>query len=574
MFKKTSILLFNCLLILVLLSTSIYAWYTNYVGFKAHDDIQLSSNTGYFAGGNGTKDNPYLISSAVHLYNLAWLQDLGYFDDKIYYFELNNDVDMNQINNIVGYLPPIGINGSGMDDESKAYKFKGHFEGNQYKISNLKINTTKFDMYPSVINDINSFNFGDSVGVFGYTYGEYQNEALLENSSSTVQNVILENPTIVTAITTNSYVGVVAGQVEGKMSKIAVVKPNLSTPTNHSGDIISNNILVGNYNDNLTTDFPELSDSGAKVDLELDIDKIIAEGVLGNVYNDDGTNGTNGFSSSSLCPTSVGSGQEFFFYTGLDNNNQPIKMDLNGIRIFGSVELDKLNNGDDWDPGNVYDTENRRFEFRFSGGIKFKDQSISGGITFTTTGPGTITVNHNSNADGRKLGLYKYDDTQNEWTKLDDPSGYTGTVANKSTTISFEITDSGTYAFGSQSSGIDVTYFKFDYDDVVNGNVGGGSSDTSGSDLNYIDIVSSSDIDGSNLASIWTDWKRWQIQVKFISSQNQSINININKVIENDEIIYDLIISGNTNVTIYNPFNKNIRLNGIINTDQLITYET
>lgn len=574
MLKKTSILLFNCLLILVLLSTSIYAWYTNYVGFKAHDDIQLSSNTGYFAGGNGTKDNPYLISSAVHLYNLAWLQDLGYFDDKIYYFELNNDVDMNQINNIVGYLPPIGINGSGMDDESKAYKFKGHFEGNQYKISNLKINTTEFDMYPSVINDINSFNFGDSVGVFGYTYGEYQNEALLENSSSTVQNVILENPTIVTAITTNSYVGVVAGQVEGKMSKIAVVNPNLSTPTNHSGDIISNNILVGNYNDNLTTDFPELSDSGAKVDLELDIDKIIAEGVLGNVYNDDGTNGTNGFSSSSLCPTSVGSGQEFFFYTGLDNNNQPIKMDLNGIRIFGSVELDKLNNGDDWDPGNVYDTENRRFEFRFSGGIKFKDQSISGGITFTTTGPGTITVNHNSNADGRKLGLYKYDDTQNEWTKLDDPSGYTGTVANKSTTISFEITDSGTYAFGSQSSGIDVTYFKFDYDDVVNGNVGGGSSDTSGSDLNYIDIVSSSDIDGSNLASIWTDWKRWQIQVKFISSQNQSINININKVIENDEIIYDLIISGNTNVTIYNPFNKNIRLNGIINTDQLITYET
>ena len=574
MFKKTSILLFNCLLILVLLSTSIYAWYTNYVGFKAHDDIQLSSNTGYFAGGNGTKDNPYLISSAVHLYNLAWLQDLGYFDDKIYYFELNNDVDMNQINNIVGYLPPIGINGSGMDDESKAYKFKGHFEGNQYKISNLKINTTKFDMYPSVINDINSFNFGDSVGVFGYTYGEYQNEALLENSSSTVQNVILENPTIVTAITTNSYVGVVAGQVEGKMSKIAVVKPNLSTPTNHSGDIISNNILVGNYNDNLTTDFPELSDSGAKVDLELDIDKIIAEGVLGNVYDDDGTNGTNGFSSSSLCPTSVGSGQEFFFYTGLDNNNQPIKMDLNGIRIFGSVELDKLNNGDDWDPGNVYDTENRRFEFRFSGGIKFNDQSISGGITFTTTGPGTITVNHNSNADGRKLGLYKYDDTQNEWTKLDDPRGYTGTVANKSTTISFEITDSGTYAFGSQSSGIDVTYFKFDYDDVVNGNVGGGSSDTSGSDLNYIDIVSSSDIDGSNLASIWTDWKRWQIQVKFISSQNQSINININKVIENDEIIYDLIISGNTNVTIYNPFNKNIRLNGIINTDQLITYET
>lgn len=574
MLKKTSILLFNCLLILVLLSTSIYAWYTNYVGFKAHDDIQLSSNTGYFAGGNGTKDNPYLISSAVHLYNLAWLQDLGYFDDKIYYFELNNDVDMNQINNIVGYLPPIGINGSGMDDESKAYKFKGHFEGNQYKISNLKINTTKFDMYPSVINDINSFNFGDSVGVFGYTYGEYQNEALLENSSSTVQNVILENPTIVTAITTNSYVGVVAGQVEGKMSKIAVVKPNLSTPTNHSGDIISNNILVGNYNDNLTTDFPELSDSGAKVDLELDIDKIIAEGVLGNVYNDDGTNGTNGFSSSSLCPTSVGSGQEFFFYTGLDNNNQPIKMDLNGIRIFGSVELDKLNNGDDWDPGNVYDTENRRFEFRFSGGIKFNDQSISGGITFTTTGPGTITVNHNSNANGRKLGLYKYDDTQNEWTKLDDPSGYTGTVANKSTTISFEITDSGTYAFGSQSSGIDVTYFKFDYDDVVNGNVGGGSSDTSGSDLNYIDIVSSSDIDGSNLASIWTDWKRWQIQVKFISSQNQSINININKVIENDEIIYDLIISGNTNVTIYNPFNKNIRLNGIINTDQLITYET
>ena len=105
MFKKTSILLFNCLLILVLLSTSIYAWYTNYVGFKAHDDIQLSSNTGYFAGGNGTKDNPYLISSAVHLYNLAWLQDLGYFDleddsnpnlegNQRFYFELFSNISI------------------------------------------------------------------------------------------------------------------------------------------------------------------------------------------------------------------------------------------------------------------------------------------------------------------------------------------------------------------------------------------------------------------------------------------------------------------------------------------------
>ena len=61
----------------------------------------MSSKNLYFESGNGSKDNPYIISQPVHLYNLAWLQDLGYFDsdkdsdssteikDRYYYFNID-----------------------------------------------------------------------------------------------------------------------------------------------------------------------------------------------------------------------------------------------------------------------------------------------------------------------------------------------------------------------------------------------------------------------------------------------------------------------------------------------------
>ena len=84
------------------------AWFhpTTKVGNQGETNtmpIDGSSSSGYFAYGDGSAENPYGIRIPRHLYNLAWLQYIGYFGDKQIYFELANDVDMS------GWtLPPIG----------------------------------------------------------------------------------------------------------------------------------------------------------------------------------------------------------------------------------------------------------------------------------------------------------------------------------------------------------------------------------------------------------------------------------------------------------------------------------
>lgn len=115
------------------------AWLTD--GLYAQrfpDDFSGSSDLAYFAGGDGTANNPYEISTPVHLYNLAWLQYLGYFNRKDglnndldqTYFKLTDNVSMASFNSA---LPPIG---------TEEYPFIGHFDGNGYTVSNVTVSNT------------------------------------------------------------------------------------------------------------------------------------------------------------------------------------------------------------------------------------------------------------------------------------------------------------------------------------------------------------------------------------------------------------------------------------------------
>lgn len=97
-----------------------------------------SSDLAYFAGGKGTADEPYEISHAVHLYNLAWLQYLGYFNrnpalnnglDQTW-FKLTKDVSMAAF---ASALPPIG---------TEEYPFIGYFDGNGYTVSDITVSNT------------------------------------------------------------------------------------------------------------------------------------------------------------------------------------------------------------------------------------------------------------------------------------------------------------------------------------------------------------------------------------------------------------------------------------------------
>ena len=210
------------------------AWILPYVQvdntFNTNDNITGSTMGAYFAYGNGIPtgegNRVYGITKPRHLYNLAWLQYLGWFDrtdsskadyGQQFYFELANDLDM------TGWvLPPIG---------TEEHPFIGNFEGNGHIISNLTIsnNFSDFNTHPSAITGWNSTNYKQPhiIGLFG-VIGNYNDK--YDTSAGTCNYVTQNNElkdtglTGITVKTTleDSLVGMAAGYVSGVMSNVAV----------------------------------------------------------------------------------------------------------------------------------------------------------------------------------------------------------------------------------------------------------------------------------------------------------------------------------------------------------------
>ena len=164
-----------CLLVTLFLAVAgaSLAWLVDMMRPEPPDDFFASSIASYFAGGDGkTPETAYRIEEPVHLYNLAWLQNMGQFnkpDDpiKTYYFEIANAshgaivLDMAGklagVNGIqTGAIPPIG---------TKQYPFKGVLDGKGSVIQNLWVSTHHDDWeeHPANMETYQSTH----VGLFG-----------------------------------------------------------------------------------------------------------------------------------------------------------------------------------------------------------------------------------------------------------------------------------------------------------------------------------------------------------------------------------------------------------------------
>ena len=217
---------------------------------------------GYFARGKGTKDNPYVINKPIHLYNLAWLQDLGRFNQTYdengdlvqYHFVVEGDLDM------TGYvLPPIG---------TRDYPFVGTFTSiDQTKpvtISNLTVSNVidngEVSLRPASVSDITG---AEIVGMFGII-GQYEGKpegATYESIVPSVSYFNLNNPIIRTQ-TEKSLVGLIAGYVNGKLHEVGVLGGQIVSGANNTSGLINSNIsvysLIGDRN-------PDVSWGGVKV---------------------------------------------------------------------------------------------------------------------------------------------------------------------------------------------------------------------------------------------------------------------------------------------------------------------
>ena len=182
-------------------------------------NIDGNSAGAYFAYGNGkpvdeldpnSKDRPYGITHPRHLYNLAWLQYMGFFSDDQYYFELANDIDM------TGWtLPPIGTEDN---------PFVGNFNGNGNTITGLIVSNDEDELF-AVDNkhpNLNSYNAPEIVGFFGVVGnldGAYT--GTYDSSITSLSNVTLDDLTV-TSTTAQTLIGLAAGYVDGEMSDVSI----------------------------------------------------------------------------------------------------------------------------------------------------------------------------------------------------------------------------------------------------------------------------------------------------------------------------------------------------------------
>lgn len=154
-----------------------------------------------FAGGQGTKNDPYLVATVNQL-NLVRCHDNKYF-------KLSNNLNMTGID-----WNPIG---QGFHQDTRNDNpWRGNFDGNGKTISNLTIETQR-----------------SKAGLFG------------EIGNSDISNLTLRNPNI----SGLNYVGAVVGQaLHTSMSNVKVINGSI-TANEHAGLLVGQSDYRGNFSD-------------------------------------------------------------------------------------------------------------------------------------------------------------------------------------------------------------------------------------------------------------------------------------------------------------------------------------
>ena len=156
--------------------------------------------------GDGTASNPYKISTAEQLATLAQQVNDGDPCDGVYY-ELTGNIDLSAYSS----WTPIGNNET---------RFQGHFDGNDYQISNMKITGT-----------------GGYLGLFGYLH------------EATVRDLSLVNVQI--SLTSGQAIGGITGGAWASTVTDCSVSGTFSVPVTQRIDLMMGGI-VGIVNGNST----------------------------------------------------------------------------------------------------------------------------------------------------------------------------------------------------------------------------------------------------------------------------------------------------------------------------------
>jgi len=194
----------------------------------------------YFESGEGTEEYPFEIATPEQMYNLAWLQYMGYFNETdengyiapTYFYISDKYLDGGTTFDMGGMaLPPIG---------TSAFPFVGVLDGSGLTVTNLTI-TNVVDTDHLQANDLpleiimkdNSQVSGVEIIGFVGVIGELPGNASYTYASSVtaMKNLTLDNITVETQ-TDTALIGLAAGYVNGTLENVGV---SASTITIKSG---------------------------------------------------------------------------------------------------------------------------------------------------------------------------------------------------------------------------------------------------------------------------------------------------------------------------------------------------
>ena len=180
--------------------------------------INSGAEAAVYGGGNGTQGNPYIISTRRHLYNLAWRQYIGTYNDpnniQQLYFRVDANIDMSGVT-----LPPIGTD---------QYPFLGNFNGNGKVISNVTIsndNPTNENSAFGVMKPESNLLEGtippQIVGFFGVV-GRLSTQSITYNTDIVSMYNFTIDTIKVSSLTSQTLMGLAAGYVDGTMSGVKI----------------------------------------------------------------------------------------------------------------------------------------------------------------------------------------------------------------------------------------------------------------------------------------------------------------------------------------------------------------
>lgn len=201
----------------------------------SENEVALMSSTVSFAGGSGTEEDPYQVSTPEQLNEVRNNLDK--------YFIQINDIDMSEAMSEGGAYYNSGVGWTPIGDDST--KFAGYYDGAGYTITGL-YSKAKYTGLFGYVNECTIKNVNLTGTIVGGK-NAYAGGIVAYNNKGNVTNCSFDG----TISTTNSYVGGIVGNNSGTVTN-CINNADITASENYAGGVIGYNAsssdITGCYN--------------------------------------------------------------------------------------------------------------------------------------------------------------------------------------------------------------------------------------------------------------------------------------------------------------------------------------